>query len=137
MEAAAVPPDEFDAFLRREGVHEAELEPWCIAAIEGAKAALEGGIAGFVAHFVAREDECMQKSARLVETACANRNVDPRGLVLHSCRQVYERARRKHPNRWSRGARGWSPATTVFLHPKRNRETVASLEHPSSRRRRR
>ena len=32
MEAAAVPPDERGAYLRREGVHEAELEQWRAAA---------------------------------------------------------------------------------------------------------
>jgi hypothetical protein len=42
MEAAAIPPDELGAYLRREGVHEAELEQWRAAAMEGAAAALEG-----------------------------------------------------------------------------------------------
>lgn len=45
MEAAAVPPDELGAYLRREGVHEAELEQWRAAAMEGAAAALEGATA--------------------------------------------------------------------------------------------
>lgn len=38
---------------------------------------------------------------------------------------VYERARRKHPNRWSRGTRNWTPAPAVFLNPKRDQDTIA------------
>jgi len=45
MKAAAIPPDELGAYLRREGVHEAELEQWRAAAMEGAAAALEGASA--------------------------------------------------------------------------------------------
>jgi putative transposase len=37
---------------------------------------------------------------------------------------VYERARRRHPNRWSRGTRNWTPAPAVFLNPKRDQETI-------------
>jgi transposase-like protein len=43
MAAAATPPNELGAFLRREGVHEAELEQWRKAATDAATAALEGG----------------------------------------------------------------------------------------------
>jgi transposase len=43
MAAAAVGPGELGAFLRREGVHEAELEQWRQAVVDGAKSALEGG----------------------------------------------------------------------------------------------
>ena len=46
--------------------------------------------------------------------------------VLANRVRVYERARRKHPNRWSRGTRNWTPAPAVFLNPKRNQETIAS-----------
>jgi transposase InsO family protein len=46
--------------------------------------------------------------------------------VLANRVRVYERARRRHPNRWSGGTRNWSPAPAVFLNPKRNQETVAS-----------
>lgn len=41
--AAALGPDELGAFLRREGVHEAELEQWRAAVFDGAKSALDGG----------------------------------------------------------------------------------------------
>ena len=43
MEAAALPPGELGAFLRREGVHEAELEQWRAALIDAAKSAFAGG----------------------------------------------------------------------------------------------
>lgn len=45
MAAAALGPDELGAFLRREGVHEAELEQWRAAVLEGGQTALEGGAA--------------------------------------------------------------------------------------------
>ena len=44
--------------------------------------------------------------------------------VLANRVRVYERARRKHPNRWSRGTRNWTPAPAVFLNPKRDHETI-------------
>jgi transposase len=43
MAAAALGPDELGAFLRREGVHEAELEQWHAAVLEAGETALEGG----------------------------------------------------------------------------------------------
>ena len=43
---------------------------------------------------------------------------------------VYERARRKHPNRWSRATRNWTPAPAVFLNPKRDQETIAGALAP-------
>lgn len=46
--------------------------------------------------------------------------------VLANRVAVYERARRTHPNRWSRGTRNWTPAPAVFLNPKRDQETIAS-----------
>ena len=41
MAAAALEPSELGAFLRREGVHEAELSQWRTAAMEAAKSALD------------------------------------------------------------------------------------------------
>ena len=43
MAAAALAADELGAFLRREGVHEAELEQWRSAVLDAGQAALEGG----------------------------------------------------------------------------------------------
>jgi transposase InsO family protein len=45
--------------------------------------------------------------------------------VLTNRVRVYERARRRHPNRWTRGIRNWTPAPAVFLNPKRDQETIA------------
>jgi len=45
--------------------------------------------------------------------------------VLANRARVYERARRRHPNRWTRGTRNWTPAPAVFLNPKRDQETIA------------
>jgi transposase len=42
MAAAAIEPSELGAFLRREGVHEAELEQWRSAVLDAGQAALEG-----------------------------------------------------------------------------------------------
>jgi transposase len=43
MAAAALAADELGAFLRREGVHEAELEQWRTAVLDAGQVALEGG----------------------------------------------------------------------------------------------
>lgn len=43
MAAAALAPGELGAFLRREGVHEAELEQWRVAVLDAGQAALESG----------------------------------------------------------------------------------------------
>ena len=42
MAAAALGPDELGAFLRREGVHEAELQQWRAAVLEAGQTALDG-----------------------------------------------------------------------------------------------
>ena len=46
--------------------------------------------------------------------------------ILANRARVYERARRKHPDRWSRATRNWTPASAVFLNPKRDQETIAA-----------
>jgi hypothetical protein len=46
MAAAALGPGELGAFLRREGVHEAELEQWRVAVVDAATSALEGARRG-------------------------------------------------------------------------------------------
>jgi len=42
--------------------------------------------------------------------------------ILANRVRVCERARRRHPNRWSRGIRNSAPA--FFLSPKRDHETI-------------
>ena len=39
--------------------------------------------------------------------------------ILAHRRDVYDRARRKHPERWSGATRNWTPVTTVRLNPTR------------------
>lgn len=46
--------------------------------------------------------------------------------VLANRVRVYERARRRHPNRWTCRTRNWTAAPAVFLNPKRTQETIAS-----------
>jgi putative transposase len=38
--------------------------------------------------------------------------------ILANRREVYEKARRRHPNRWSRQTRNWDPVRLVWLNPK-------------------
>jgi putative transposase len=52
--------------------------------------------------------------------------------VLAHRERVYERARRKNPNRWSGVTRNWSPAPAVLLNPKRVEETIAGTTNRSS-----
>jgi transposase InsO family protein len=46
--------------------------------------------------------------------------------VLANRVRVYERARRRNPDRWSGATRNWSSVAAVFLNPKRNQEVIAS-----------
>ncbi len=37
--------------------------------------------------------------------------------ILRQRQRVYERARRRHPQRWSGATRNWQPIETVYLNP--------------------
>ena len=39
--------------------------------------------------------------------------------ILQQRQRVYERARRRHPRRWSSATRNWQPITTVYLNPEK------------------
>jgi transposase InsO family protein len=41
--------------------------------------------------------------------------------ILNQRRRLYERARRKHPHRWSGAIRNWSPIQEVYLNPEERR----------------
>jgi transposase len=75
MAAAALGPSELGAFLRREGVHEAELGQWRVAAMDAAKSALDGAAAkpssrGADAKRIKElERELRRKDKALAETA--------------------------------------------------------------------
>ena len=47
--------------------------------------------------------------------------------ILANRQLIYEQARRRHPDRWSRQTRNWNPVRFVWLNPARDR---ASKEHP-------
>ena len=38
-------------------------------------------------------------------------------MILADRRDLYETARLKNPNRWSRNIRNWNPIETVYLNP--------------------
>jgi transposase len=75
MAAAALPPGELGAFLRREGVHEAELEQWRTAILEAGTSALESGApkpsarGGDSKRIKELERELRRKDKALAETA--------------------------------------------------------------------
>lgn len=75
MAAAALAPGELGAFLRREGVHEAEVEQWRAAILEAGTSALEGSVAKGSGRSVdgkrikELERELRRKDKALAETA--------------------------------------------------------------------
>jgi putative transposase len=85
----------------------------------------------WVRSFVSWYNEEHQHSAiRFVTPADrhAGRDVE----ILNHRRDVYERARARHPERWAGATRNWSPVETVTLNPRheraaeRNDETIAA-----------
>jgi transposase InsO family protein len=76
----------------------------------------------WVANFVRWYNEDHQHSAiRFVTPADrhAGRDVE----ILAHRREVYERARARHPERWSGATRNWTPIDTVTLNPRSERAT--------------
>ncbi len=75
MAAATIGPDELGVFLRREGVHEADLQHWREAVAQGATLALENGTPRSVARGADTrrikdlERELRRKDRALAETA--------------------------------------------------------------------
>ena len=53
-------------------------------------------------------------------------------IILAHRQQVYERARRRNPKRWSRATRNWSPVGEVVLNPERN-ESLEEAATPINR----
>jgi len=43
--------------------------------------------------------------------------------ILANRRKVYEKARRRNPNRWSKNMRNWNPVHQVWLNPEKKDET--------------
>jgi hypothetical protein len=50
----------------------------------------------------------------------AQRHAGHDTAILAARSRVYEQARQRHPARWSRSTRDWSPITTVTLNPERD-----------------
>jgi hypothetical protein len=46
--------------------------------------------------------------------------------ILNQRRTVYEKAKRKNPQRWSRETRDWNPVENVVLNPSRRSEKDAA-----------
>jgi putative transposase len=77
-------------------------------------------VVGFVAWYNA---EHRHSGIRFVTPA--ERHDGREHAILANRARVYERARRRPPNRWSGSTRNWSPAPAVLLNPKRTQEAVA------------
>jgi transposase InsO family protein len=45
--------------------------------------------------------------------------------ILAKRKQVYERAKCKHPNRWSGNSRNWEPVNNVYLNPEKEKNKAA------------
>ena len=75
----------------------------------------------WVRHFVRwYNDEHRHSSIRFVTPAQRHDGSDL--ALLQNREDVYEKARSKHPERWTGKTRNWSPITTVELNPARVRE---------------
>jgi transposase InsO family protein len=58
----------------------------------------------------------------------AQRHSGEEHRILHHRKQVYEEARCKNPNRWSRRIRNWNPIAEVILNPSEQKSAVAEVE---------
>jgi len=86
---------------------------------EGPFASLEHA-RGWVARFVRWYNEVHRHSSIRFVTPAQRHNGDDLA-ILEQRQQVYERARSRHPERWTGQSRDWSPITTVELNPSRVR----------------
>lgn len=77
---------------------------------------------GWVDQFVNWYNSCHLHSAIRFVTP-DDRHYGREEKILANRRQVYEQARRRHPNRWSRQTRNWNPVRLVWLNPK-NRDKL-------------
>jgi putative transposase len=53
-------------------------------------------------------------------------------LLLERRRQVYERARSKHPERWSGSTRSWEHVDTVRLNPQRETNVAIDVDEAAA-----
>jgi transposase InsO family protein len=83
-------------------------------AFESLEAAREW-VAGFVRWY---NSEHFHSSIQFVTPDQRHFGLDRK--ILEKRQRVYEAARQKHPERWTRGVRDWSPIDDVYLNPMRN-----------------
>ncbi len=62
-------------------------------------------------------NEHRHSAIRYVTPAQRHRGEDTE--ILANRKEVYEKARKKHPNRWARNTRNWSPVSEVWLNPEK------------------
>jgi putative transposase len=62
----------------------------------------------------------------------AQRHAGQDVAILAARSKLYEQARQRHPARWSRSTRDWSPITVVTLNPERNSTVCAHLRSQDS-----
>lgn len=70
----------------------------------------------WVDHFVSWYNTCHLHSAIRFVTP-DDRHYEREEQILANRRAVYEKARRRHPSRWSRQTRNWNPVRLVWLNP--------------------
>ena len=75
-------------------------------------AAAQAWVDGFVGWY---NTEHLHSSIRFVTPD--DRHFGREQAILASRRELYENARLKNPNRWSRSIRNWDPVETVYLNP--------------------
>lgn len=76
--------------------------------------------------------EHLHSGIRYVSPAARHEGRDQ--AILAARQQVYERARQRHPSRWSRHTRNWQPIGTVTLNPERDAVFEgAALHHDKQR----
>ena len=51
-------------------------------------------------------------------------------IILEKRKDVYEAAKEKHPERWARATRNWTPQKAVALNPMRDEGQTEALEKP-------
>ena len=93
------------------------------ASIEAARA--------WVTAFVAWYD-CVHLHASIRFVTPADRHAGRDAEILARRARVYAAARRRHPERWTRSVRDWSPVATVTLNPERTPAARAAANETSA-----
>ena len=81
-----------------------------------------------MAAFVTWYNEEHQNSAIRFVTRSERHDGRDVAILAHR-REVYERAKAKHPDRWSGDTRNWDPIETVRLNPRRDTTNNTQEDH--------